>query len=594
MEFCTKSQALITGASLLLSVMRLGVAAEQWPPPKPVIHCSTSDACLKLMAVHRRLGNVWLTDYDQALAEKTVTFGPMVIPSLVALLKSKNEVVADRAAYALDKFDKIPSKYLPNLVAADFGSNTDAAMVIGKMGTPEAADALIENMRTNDYGGGPQRMSAWDAYGLELFGPGIWPKLVEALKCKQGCSDSLLSGISDAFSRYDAKPVEAVAPLAAIAADNTYPTRVRKAAIYSLSEFGRLAADAAPSLLKAREEHVPELERPLSWALTQIGDPAAVAVLIDELKQPKLDEDMSRGEILMSIASFGSQGVSAGPSVMEFLTSDDWSLRVQAAFTLGEIGYAPAVPRLVEVLTGPDWRLSYEAARTLGKIGSAEAAPKLALAANQHWSRAVRAEAKGALDAINGHTPMIESLDEYRGARYITMAPPHAQYAGGCKSKRVMWGGKVIEVKDVKTWPVPDKDRKLGFSLPGYATGVYPVQDGWLVGKDDGEFGGELYYYGNGAEPVTLIEDNTRGIYQTSNGLVAVGGLAHMVGDYGWVFSIVHDGGGHWRVTPLLILPGAPEDTMVLDDGTLIVLTYPIPVAITGGAHIQEIECVTD
>lgn len=561
--------------------------------PAATSPCNALDACLKLMQVRRDLGNEWLTDADRALAEKTASFGDGAIAPLVALLKDGNEVVEDRAAYALAHYSTLPPKYLPDLAAADQGSNTYASMAMANIGTPEAADALIENMRTDDFDGGPRRMDAYDMWALQEFGPKIWPKLVAALKCAKGCSDSIFRNIPSLFGRMDPGPEGAVAPLTAIVADKSNPPKVRAAATAALGELGPIAKDAVPTLINAHSEHVPALDQQLPWTLSRIGDPSAVPTLVDLLRSVPADDRYRMSAILDEITWFGPRAASAGPDLVRLLSDDDWDLRVDAGFALGEIGYDGAVPFLSRALDGPDWRLSFEAARALGDLGATEAVPALKATAEHHWSRAVRAEAALAVTAIEQHARIKESKNDFRDAEYLAISGVTAQYAAGrCTTEQVKWEGKTLTVKDVRTWPVPDLQKKPNFEMPGYETGKYPVDDGWLIGRDEGEFGGELYFYDKAGKQSTLLGDNIRGIYMTSSGLVAVGGLAHLMGDHGRIYRITEAQDGSWQAAPFLELPSAPWNTMVLGDGTLIVITDGGVVAIAGKGQIQEIECL--
>ena len=69
-------------------------------------------------------------------------------------------------------------------------------------------------------------------------------------------------------------------------------------------------------------------------------------------------------------------GQPAVPSLIEALGDEDWDVRREAAWALGEIGDARAVPSLIEALRDEDWRVREAAVEALEGIG-APALPEL-------------------------------------------------------------------------------------------------------------------------------------------------------------------------------------------------------------------------
>jgi hypothetical protein len=126
----------------------------------------------------------------------------------------------------------------------------------------------------------------------------------------------------------------------------------------------------------------------------------------------------------------------------------------------------------------------------------------------------------------------------------------------------------------------PHKDRKGDrhvLALPG----------GWLVGFNDGEFGGGLWWFSDDGQapqrvrppkpaPATsddlYIPENVLGFVTMGNQTLVLMGLNHLTGRAGYIFHAEqgHDGG--WHLTPFGALDASPEAWLV-EDVQLLVIT---------------------
>ncbi|MEO8796302.1 MAG: hypothetical protein ABI551_00325, partial [Polyangiaceae bacterium] len=107
---------------------------------------------------------------------------------------------------------------------------------------------------------------------------------------------------------------------------------------------------------------------------------------------------------------------------------------------------------------------------------------------------------------------------------------------------------------------------------------VQAVEDGVLVGFDDGEYGGALYWFSrDGKARQKLGSENVIGFATLENGLVAVTGLAHLGMSIGHLIHVAKDG-AEWKATPWVDLGGAAETFAVESKASMLVLT-------TGGLH---------
>jgi hypothetical protein len=112
-------------------------------------------------------------------------------------------------------------------------------------------------------------------------------------------------------------------------------------------------------------------------------------------------------------------------------------------------------------------------------------------------------------------------------------------------------------------------------SRPG-KTNVYTakVADGWIVGLNAGEFGASLWWFApDGKKWYQISDDQVRGFLQTSQGLLALEGLAHLSGDRGQIIGVNRGANGQWQSDPFVDLGSAPDAAAHDKDGSLIVVT---------------------
>jgi len=108
---------------------------------------------------------------------------------------------------------------------------------------------------------------------------------------------------------------------------------------------------------------------------------------------------------------------------------------------------------------------------------------------------------------------------------------------------------------------------------------------GTLVGYNSGEFGGQLVWFDHeGHMKQTIADENVVRILKTSDGIVALTGLAHFSSDTGSVLKLVQRG-DVWHTTRTS-LPGAPRTSLTLPDGTIFVVTTQHLVRIDPGPRV--------
>jgi hypothetical protein len=115
------------------------------------------------------------------------------------------------------------------------------------------------------------------------------------------------------------------------------------------------------------------------------------------------------------------------------------------------------------------------------------------------------------------------------------------------------------------------------------AWAVQRVDDGWLVGFNQGEFGGALYCFSNdGRQKYKISDDQIVDFMSTSQGIIAIQGLAHIWLSEGSLIRIARNPDTHrWQAITIRKLTQAPEAFLHLSDGTLIIVLSDSLISLT-------------
>ncbi len=105
------------------------------------------------------------------------------------------------------------------------------------------------------------------------------------------------------------------------------------------------------------------------------------------------------------------------------------------------------------------------------------------------------------------------------------------------------------------------------------ASAIAPVEDGWLVGFNFGEFGGELCWLSeDGLDCYRISEDQIVDFVPDGDEVVAIEGLAHLGLDEGSVIRIAwSEDNARWIVRRAIPLPGAPYAVSPQPGGDLVI-----------------------
>jgi hypothetical protein len=107
---------------------------------------------------------------------------------------------------------------------------------------------------------------------------------------------------------------------------------------------------------------------------------------------------------------------------------------------------------------------------------------------------------------------------------------------------------------------------------------VYQIQvpafGGYLLGSDQGEWGGRLSFLYENGQRVVLMDKNVVGIHRLPFGYAVVTGLAHLSINEGELFLVTHKSEEQLRVDRLMVLPHAPQKSWQRPDGSLDIAMF--------------------
>lgn len=105
------------------------------------------------------------------------------------------------------------------------------------------------------------------------------------------------------------------------------------------------------------------------------------------------------------------------------------------------------------------------------------------------------------------------------------------------------------------------------------APSVVRVDDGWLVGFNQGEFGAALYWFSlDGKHNYKISDDQIVDFIALPDGLYAIEGLAHLSMSEGSLIRISRSqSSNHWQAANVTTLPFAPYAVSARRDGTMLI-----------------------
>jgi hypothetical protein len=312
--------------------------------------------------------------------------------------------------------------------------------------------------------------------------------------------------------------------------------------------------------------------------------------------------------VLRELAELGSGGQPAIKRVIALLGNSDWDIRTAAARTLGYFGSRQAVTPLLGVLNNAEnWQLSFVAAESLGRLGDGHAGPALAALEHDHWYPPVRESARKARAAIAAGDHHASSADPDSSSGGFVGYEQAGEEVKPCHPRAGQARESFLPDHDLSRALVAKMTYDaviVGYGCAGVGqstrheipskqvpSAALEVADGWLLGGNRGEWGGEIVFVDRRGRQTKLVDDNIDSITRLGTRIFAAGGVAHISIDRGMVYEVLRDAQGHWSAQPWRVLPGEPWSSAPQPDGSWLIDTNGGTVVLAPDGEIRMATC---
>jgi HEAT repeat protein len=580
---------------ILSLTIRLAYADED------TIQCDSLEYCLSKLVEIAQPPDVKIYGMRQDISNFAAQFPKFkeeAISPLIELAQHKNENVADIADYALSSYKNIDVKYLESILDI-LDSRKDAGWlgsILGRIDSEKAAEEAVKRYLVSESAPGNQ-----EAFGVKLSGIRALPSIINAIKCEYGCNDDTYYLIGSVLREMEEEKVKAAQSILIVARDKTLSNKIRNGALYSISYLGKSANIIENQLLETLKDS-PQLEDSIYNTLIGIKSSHSAQFFVQQLAEG------ANEHILRELAELGSNGISAGYAVTTILDNEEDELHVFAARTLGYIGYKEAASKLVQLLeVCNDIQICLVLSESLGMLKANIALPVLEETSKKHWYPGVRKAALDAIEQIKSNKVNASSQHKNNiGYDYFDFQHMHVETCNQITLKNV------LESPNRKLYPenAKEKLKELSYKSVILSYGAndeeqqksenpdaiievnqdniiehrneieqipqvaLKVDDGWLLGSNRGEWGGELVHISNKGAQNTLLNENIEDIYKLGERYIATTGLAHLSMNNGTIFELYKNSEGVWFSKKWLTLPGAPMTSWFVETSELLINTY--------------------
>lgn len=232
-------------------------------------------------------------------------------------------------------------------------------------------------------------------------------------------------------------------------------------------------------------------------------------------------------------------------------------------YALSQVPDGAGLSALRRMVQWPAWPVQVMAFELLERANDAELPRLREQIATRHWSRAVREKPAvifGRIDhGANGcEQGLPDPIAVTRGEETLEIAA-------------FEWPRKDVPRHQLPPAYVNISGRRV--DLRDDADMMLAIDDGWLVGVNQGEFGGGLHVVRSDGNVRTLDSAPVLEIQRTDLGIVVLTGLSHLGTSEGRILGITRDASGRLVRRHRLELPARPEGMRALPGGTLLVAT---------------------
>jgi HEAT repeat protein len=585
--------------ALVLASAEVRASCSEVPPS-----CDTLPACVETFhALPVQADNGGLDEQMQGIAAGFVALAPASIPEVLRLLDDPDPRRRNTAA---DVLGTLRAREAVPALLRHLDDTRWASWALGRVGDERALPALLHQLER----------PTGDGAAIGRFGRAGATALARAL-VDAHATDTVRSNAAQALTELDADVDvgDAVDVLRrALPTANAHLDHL----LNVLQSFGTRAAAAIPEVRAARtrvearegvtrtalstESFSSFVTMPrIADVLLALGDTAVVVEVAARFWSDPVGTHMR-------LAEQGPRAAAAVPILVDALERGPWRIQADAAHALGFIGDDTAAPTLVRALSSRSWVVVFESARALGRIGvdvGAEAAAHLATLRDEHWSAVVRDAADVALRRVTGEQidEVNDNTDHRAEGGWVhgppcdvvgdleTMQAPPDRYA------RVGRGWVNVSLSDVDHDDDHDDtidsallQRLPALAVPGDVRAVV-VDGATIIGRDAGEWIGDLHVIDPRGVATKLLADNVLGLRKVGDVVVVFTGLAHMGTDEGAVFRVQRDNDG-WHAVPLVALPEAPYRIRAVPHANAFVVVGERNAAIVGvDGTIEAVAC---
>lgn len=550
-------------------------------PAAQMAGCPGLDVCLRILGKSVPPTDtgvlLYLPNRDVAaeIAANLNRFGPAAKQELLRRAVGGHGGWRNVASQILARWPELSAQDVPALVQAlRLAPGSTIADALARIGTPEAIQALADDLRNSDAANGSP--AAW---ALANLGETAAPYLLRALEDPQS-AEGVMTVLRD-------MPPGSAAALAPMLVDRSLghdrPDQNRVAALRALEIIGASARLDLSQIRPLVLEGSAAVRQQAFDTLAAARDPSVRDRVVARCRPTVWRRTYVRVKLwpsacLPGVVAYGSAALPAAEPLLDFLDAPLGDDRAAGATAVGMIGFKRATPVLIGLLSDSDWRVVFASIRSLGWFDAVEAGPALRDVADRHWLPEVRAEATRTLLAISGPHSAPTAPDPSSARELLTIdALPDAP---ACPSEHWSWKGADFGL------PVRvDDQTKQSISFPG----------GRLQGTNFGEFRGSLTWIvkDGPSRGDVVVDDNVHAIEKTHDGALAVIGFAHMSSNYGYLVRLDPQPGytPAWTATTIGALPAVPEAVARIDDDTFVAWSAGRPVVFTPQAILGIAAC---
>jgi hypothetical protein len=566
--------------------------------------CKVLDECLgALDAIAAQRTGGWGSDLDKQFAARLESFGR---PAKLELLKRAAgddrgwRNLAGSILMYWQSFDLADAPALIDALHREPGGW--AARPLGRIGTPGIVAVLADDVRQH----GADNQSGWV---LSQAGDQVFAYILPLLS-----DDKQWHSAATILREMKSNAMHGLGDWLTIALDSKKPERDRVGALRGIGILGTSARDVAPKLrpllaINDGDGPIPETARQVLMAM---GDEAVASWTISACRPSTdpFDGSFESTQCFERAAVYANAVLPDANTIFSSLAeSRAGADRAIGASLVGFVGYAPARQRLIELLKDNDWRVVYATARSLGWLKAREAIPALTLVAKNHWLPDVLAEAAAVVSVLRSAgaaAPRPEARPGTLGFQPDVPLEVDATFApdiAPCASGTWTWQGHAFREPD-----------DVAMTLQIGAHGARPA--GSLVGRDRGEWGGDVTWKTASQAPSIVATGNVEGLARAGEDIIAVIGgwgvwtayddkrasnsgdpgqlvmISNGAGGSGYALALHRDASGAWRVRETARFPRTAFGLKSIGDGLFAVWSGNRAIVFNTTAILGLAQCV--